>query len=338
MENIRAGRHDCYDRLVIDIGESRGPSRYQVRYVDELFEQGRGEAIPVRGGAILQIIVMSPAHDEMGNPTYVPANRSEAVAVGGFDTFRQVVFDSTFEGQTQIGLGVRARLPFRVFTLDGPGAGARLVIDVAHRWPAAPTEPELPGEPTETIIETGTPLGVVGVAADDVLNTRELPGASQPIVLHLDPQATGLFYAGQARLVGGGVWYQIDVGNFSGWVNSRFVAPLGGTFDVTSEVVAAAGGIPTGTSVADVGAQVLAVRIGSADPAPRVVVSAGPSVGDLHEITYDVTGFADDSVYGERLHVFAAPADDGSGLLSLKSVELTYLCQRGTGGGQGLCP
>lgn len=30
--------------------------------------------------------------------------------------------------------GVRARLPFRVFVLDGPGSGSRLVVDVAHRW------------------------------------------------------------------------------------------------------------------------------------------------------------------------------------------------------------
>jgi hypothetical protein len=29
---------------------------------------------------------------------------------------------------------VRARLPFRVFVLRGPGSGSRLVIDVAHRW------------------------------------------------------------------------------------------------------------------------------------------------------------------------------------------------------------
>jgi len=36
--------------------------------------------------------------------------------------------------QTTIGLGARARLPFRVFTLSGPGQGSRLVIDVAHRW------------------------------------------------------------------------------------------------------------------------------------------------------------------------------------------------------------
>ena len=38
------------------------------------------------------------------------------------------------ESQATIGLGVRARLPFRVFTLTGPGSGSRLVVDVAHRW------------------------------------------------------------------------------------------------------------------------------------------------------------------------------------------------------------
>ena len=40
----------------------------------------------------------------------------------------------SFEGRTSLGLGVRARLPFRVFSLAGPGDGSRVVIDVAHRW------------------------------------------------------------------------------------------------------------------------------------------------------------------------------------------------------------
>jgi hypothetical protein len=336
ITDLRAGRNDCYDRLVIDL-DGKGPSSYDVRYVDQLFEIGRGEVIAVRGGATIQIVVGSPAHDGSYNPTYDPANHDEAVAVGGFDTFRQVVFDGTFEGLTQIGLGVRARLPFRVFSLEGPGTGSRLVIDVAHRWPSGRSAPALPGEPVQAIFEAGTPLGVVGVGADDVLNVRALPGAGQPIVDHLEPLSTGLFFAGRARGVGGGVWYEIDFGHQSGWVNGRFVAPLAGTFDVTSEVVAATGGIPTGTSVTSIGADVVAVRIASADPAPGVIVSAGPIVGDLHEIIYDVTGFGDDSVYGERLHVVAAPADDGSGLLALKTVEATYLCQRGSGG-QDLCP
>jgi hypothetical protein len=54
--------------------------------------------------------------------------------VTGYRTFRQVAFLGTFEGYTTIGLGVRARLPFRVQVLAGPGAGSRLVIDVGHRW------------------------------------------------------------------------------------------------------------------------------------------------------------------------------------------------------------
>ena len=52
----------------------------------------------------------------------------------GWTTFRQVAYAGSFEGQTSFGLGVRARLPFRVFTLAGPGAGSRIVVDVAHRW------------------------------------------------------------------------------------------------------------------------------------------------------------------------------------------------------------
>jgi hypothetical protein len=56
------------------------------------------------------------------------------VDVTGFRTFRQVAYLGGFEELTQLGLGVRARLPFRVFLLDGPGDGSRLVIDVARRW------------------------------------------------------------------------------------------------------------------------------------------------------------------------------------------------------------
>ena len=52
----------------------------------------------------------------------------------GYQTFRQVAYAGSFEGYTSIGLGVRAWLPSRVFTLDGPGSGSRLVVDVAHFW------------------------------------------------------------------------------------------------------------------------------------------------------------------------------------------------------------
>jgi hypothetical protein len=132
LVDVRAGRHQCFDRLVFDLrGKADG---YRVEYVSAVRSDGSGEVIPVRGGAKLQISLLAPAHDADYDLTFRPANRNEVVNVTGWRTFRQVVFAGTYEGITTMGLGVRARLPFRVFTLDGPGADSRIVVDVAHHW------------------------------------------------------------------------------------------------------------------------------------------------------------------------------------------------------------
>ena len=133
VTNVRTGRHYCFDRMVVDLN---GPAvGYLVRYVPKVVEDGSGFTVPVRGGARLQVTVKAPAYDpNTGQPKYMPANRAELSNVAGYQTFRQVAWAGSFEGQTNIGLGVRARLPFRVFTLDGPGSGSRLVVDVAHYW------------------------------------------------------------------------------------------------------------------------------------------------------------------------------------------------------------
>lgn len=132
LVNVRAGRHACFDRLVLDFhGDIDG---YLVSYVPEVRHDGSGKLVPLRGGAALEVVATAPAYTEKGRLTYRPADPRQLVNVTGWDTFRQVAWAGSFEGQTTIGLGVRARLPFRVFTLDGPGDGSRLVIDVAHRW------------------------------------------------------------------------------------------------------------------------------------------------------------------------------------------------------------
>lgn len=125
VSNVRTGQHTCYDRFVVDVAGDVGG--YTVRYVAHVTQDGSGATIPTRGGAALQITVNDPS-------AYAPANRLELRDVSGYRTFRQVVFAGSFEGYTSFGLGVRARLPFRVFTLDGPGSASRLVVDVAHRW------------------------------------------------------------------------------------------------------------------------------------------------------------------------------------------------------------
>lgn len=132
LTNVRAGRHTCYDRIVFDVKGK--PSWYRVHYVKNFATVGEGKLIPARGGAKLEIILLVPSYDDEGRPTYNPANNDELTNVRGYRTFRQVVNAGSFEGETVIGVGVRARLPFRVFTITGPGNTGRVVVDVAHTW------------------------------------------------------------------------------------------------------------------------------------------------------------------------------------------------------------
>lgn len=122
VTGVRAGRHACFDRLVVDM-TGRAPG-YDVRYVSTVYADGSGFPVPVSGGARLAVVVRKGA-------TSVPAMPS----VSGFTTFRQVRWAGSFEGQTTLALGVRARLPFRVFTLyDAALNRSRVVVDVAHTW------------------------------------------------------------------------------------------------------------------------------------------------------------------------------------------------------------
>jgi hypothetical protein len=89
--------------------------------------------VPQRGGARLELTVVAPCYDHY-RETYRPANPRELVNVAGWQTFRQIAWAGSLAGQSTIGLGVRARLPFRVFVLPRPGASSRFVIDVSHHW------------------------------------------------------------------------------------------------------------------------------------------------------------------------------------------------------------
>jgi hypothetical protein len=129
LTNVRTGRHDCYDRMVVDLN---GPGTgYNVSYVDNVYADGSGQLIPLAGGAKLKIVVKAPTYNEQGVQTYpgVTGQPLPGVNLSGYQTFRQAKFAGSFEGQSTIGLGVRARLPFRVFKLDN-----RVIIDVAHFW------------------------------------------------------------------------------------------------------------------------------------------------------------------------------------------------------------
>lgn len=126
--DVRAGRHACFDRLVLDVqGDLDG---YFVRYVDVVQHDGSGIAVPVRGGARLEVTATA----RVAPTDSFFLDDGELVDVSRYRTFRQVAWAGSFEGHSTVGLGVRARLPFRAFIVDGPGDTSRLVVDVGHRW------------------------------------------------------------------------------------------------------------------------------------------------------------------------------------------------------------
>jgi hypothetical protein len=136
---VRVGRHACYERVVVDLN---GPDAvgYAVRYVPVVREDGSGTPRPVAGGAALELVVGAPAlglDDQGHQPGKVLAEPGAAFhtagQLAGWRSLREVRYAGSFEGQTTIAVGVRERLPFRVFTvLDPRDQVRRVVLDVAR--------------------------------------------------------------------------------------------------------------------------------------------------------------------------------------------------------------
>ena len=119
VRTVRIGTDACWDRVVFDLA---GPvAGYHVTYVDEVTQEVRGGDARVRRRE-----AAGHAAPPGGRPAaYLPARRCRRRLPDA--ALRGLRRD--LEGST-IGIGLRERLPFRVFTLTGPD---RLVVDIAHR-------------------------------------------------------------------------------------------------------------------------------------------------------------------------------------------------------------
>ncbi len=132
LDNVRTGRHDCFDRVVFDFAGSA--DGFRVEYVPEVRTDGEGRRLAVRGGAVLRVHLDANVFDELGHLHYHRVSGDRVADVRTYRTLRDVVYGGCFESRTTFGVGVRARLPFRVFSLAGPGTSSRIVLDIAHRW------------------------------------------------------------------------------------------------------------------------------------------------------------------------------------------------------------
>jgi hypothetical protein len=124
VRDIRTGRHDGFDRVVLEVGGTGTPG-WDVRYVDQASSQGSGEPVEVAGQAVLQVTITGAGYPydtgvtEFAGPNPLPG--------AGTRTVTEVAFDATFEGTTVAFVGTTARAPFRVYALSNP---TRVVLEV----------------------------------------------------------------------------------------------------------------------------------------------------------------------------------------------------------------
>ena len=124
FDDVRLGRHNGYDRIVLQFSGTGVPG-YQVRYEDDPRQEGSGRRVRLDGDAALVITAERTIYPDDCSRYYDGPRRIE----GPGDTVTEVSVGGTFEGYTDVYAGISgAPRPFRVFTLTGP---PRLVVDVA---------------------------------------------------------------------------------------------------------------------------------------------------------------------------------------------------------------
>ena len=125
VDELRTGRHQGYDRFVVEFQNDVIPG-YQVSYLNEdPFECGSGEPVNMAGDAVLEIR-LEPArgHNEQGQSTVDHAERQFDLPI-----LQEAEVSCDFEGMFTALLGLQERVQFRVSELQEP---ARLVVDLKH--------------------------------------------------------------------------------------------------------------------------------------------------------------------------------------------------------------
>jgi hypothetical protein len=146
LYRVGAGHHECYDRITFNVNEALpGDAEigYDVRYMEgEVSADASGEPVPTAGPVAMQVVVRAPAQGYNPNSEGHQPGVKLAPEVGAdlwstsqlegrdIDTFQQVAFAGSFEGQSNFAVGLDEQRPFRVDAQEYPGRTV-VYVDVA---------------------------------------------------------------------------------------------------------------------------------------------------------------------------------------------------------------
>ena len=124
LSTVRAGRHDCYERIVFDFKDENLPE-FQVAVASPPFSGPSGDPIPVAGNRFVKVRFGTTYAHYPGTGNY---EGPDSITPAGFMTIREIRLIEDFEAVVVWVIGVEAEHLFRVGTLTNP---TRVYIDIA---------------------------------------------------------------------------------------------------------------------------------------------------------------------------------------------------------------
>lgn len=125
VTGLRTGTHTGYDRVVVDLGGTGTPG-WHVERTATAVEDPTGETVDLEGDGVLALYLTGLGYPADTGVDELPAGTRTA----GGTVVTGAEFTGTFEGQTQIFLGLTdPEAPYRVFLLQDP---LRVVVDVSR--------------------------------------------------------------------------------------------------------------------------------------------------------------------------------------------------------------
>lgn len=125
VTGVRVGAHDGFDRVVVDL-EGEGEPGWFVDYTSTPMQETVGHPLEVAGNAFLNINIDGTVYPfELGHDNDVPVQMA-----GDTGNVIDVISAGTYEGRSQIVVGLRSELPYSVQVLENP---KRVVVDIVQK-------------------------------------------------------------------------------------------------------------------------------------------------------------------------------------------------------------
>ena len=184
LTEVRTGRHDGYERVVLVFGGAFGSVR--AGYVPAVHEDPSDMIVSLRGSAFLQVTLQGALARYAAAPLPTPYAGPDTLTPG-YPTLKQVSLSGDFEAVLSLGVGLDRVAGFRIQRLRSPD---RLVIDVASPAPAWQMWPDTSLETARTAQAAfdqghqpwrGDPVAVVEAYA------RQVYSMSTPTVVKIGP-------------------------------------------------------------------------------------------------------------------------------------------------------